>query len=200
MIINTDNYIKTYINCFDQHILKDTIQELNSLKTLNKRISEGVNNFYWEPHSWYDPKEKIIEIKKNGKQPESTKKIVKYHNNIMATLHKYIGNYINDLKDKHLTGWSGYTQILFHRYNKGTKMNKHIDHITSIFEDRKGVPILSVVGQLNDDFNGGEFVILDKTIKMKAGDILIFPSNFIFEHEVKKITKGTRLSFISWVY
>ena len=57
-----------------------------------------------------------------------------------------------------------------------------------------------MVGQLNDSFEGGEFVVLDKTIKMKAGDLLIFPSNFIFEHQVKKITKGTRLSFISWVY
>jgi predicted 2-oxoglutarate/Fe(II)-dependent dioxygenase YbiX len=56
------------------------------------------------------------------------------------------------------------------------------------------------VGQLNDSFEGGEFVVLDKTIKMKAGDLLIFPSNFIFEHQVKTITKGTRLSFISWVY
>ncbi len=79
-------------------------------------------------------------------------------------------------------------------------MASHIDHITSIFEDKKGVPVLSVVGQLNDSFEGGEFVVLDKTIKMKAGDLLIFPSNFIFEHQVKKITKGTRLSFISWVY
>ena len=118
----------------------------------------------------------------------------------MKVLFNYILKYVEGLNHKCFTGWTGYTPVLFHKYKKGTTMAPHIDHITSIFSDKKGVPILSVVGQLNDSFEGGEFLILDKKIKMKAGDLLIFPSNFIFEHQVKIITKGTRLSFISWVY
>ena len=200
MIIDTDKYIQVYSNCFDKVILKETIKELQSLKTIKKSPSENISNLHWESHSWYNPTEKTLEARKDGKELESTGKTVKHHDVIMKVLFNYILKYVQDLKHKSFYGWTGYTPILFHRYKKGTTMASHIDHITSIFEDKKGVPVLSVVGQLNDSFEGGEFVVLDKTIKMKAGDLLIFPSNFIFEHQVKKITKGTRLSFISWVY
>tara|TARA_R110002012_G_scaffold122438_2_gene272486 strand:- start:343 stop:939 length:597 start_codon:yes stop_codon:yes gene_type:complete len=198
MIIDTDKYIQLYSNCFDNVVLKETIKELRSLKTCDRK-SELISNTHWETHSWYNPEKKEIKSRKN-KELESTSKQVKHHDVIMKSLFNHILKYVHDLNYKCFTGWTGYTPILFHRYKKGTTMAAHIDHITSIFEDRKGVPILSVVGQLNDSFEGGEFVVLDKTIKMKAGDLLIFPSNFIFEHQVKTITKGTRLSFISWVY
>ena len=200
MIIDTDKYIQLYSDCFDKTILKETIKELQSLKTDKKRVSEDVSDSHWEPHGWYNPTKQIVEVRKDGKELESTGKTVKHHDAIMKVLFDYILKYIQDLNHKSFYGWTGYTRLLFHRYKKGTTMAPHIDHITSIFEDKKGVPILSVVGQLNDSFEGGEFVVLDKTIRMKAGDLLIFPSNFIFEHQVKKITKGTRLSFISWVY
>jgi hypothetical protein len=40
MIINTDDYIKLYNNCFETKALKSTIKELNSLKVTkdNRRI------------------------------------------------------------------------------------------------------------------------------------------------------------------
>jgi predicted 2-oxoglutarate/Fe(II)-dependent dioxygenase YbiX len=64
----------------------------------------------------------------------------------------------------------------------------------------KGIPILSVVGLLNDNYGGGEFMIRGKEVKLIRGDILIFPSNFIYPHEVKDITKGIRYSFVSWAF
>jgi predicted 2-oxoglutarate/Fe(II)-dependent dioxygenase YbiX len=66
--------------------------------------------------------------------------------------------------------------------------------------ERKGVPILSVLGLLNDDFEGGEFFMIDKQREFSKGDILIFPSNFIYPHVVKPVTKGIRYSFISWIW
>ena len=200
MIINTEKYIQLYSNCFAKKVLKQTIKELEVLKTKKQRASYTISDTHWEPHGWYNPTEKKIEVRKDGKELESTKKVVSHHEDIMKVLFNYILKYVEGLNHKCFTGWTGYPPVLFHKYKKGTTMAPHIDHITSIFSDKKGVPILSVVGQLNDSFEGGEFLILDKKIKMKAGDLLIFPSNFIFEHQVKIITKGTRLSFISWVY
>ena len=40
----------------------------------------------------------------------------------------------------------------------------------------------------------------DKEIKLKTGDILIFPSNFMYPHRVEPVKKGIRFSFVSWVY
>ena len=38
-------------------------------------------------------------------------------------------------------------------------MKEHQDHIHSIFDgNEKGIPILSIVGNLNDDFEGSEFI------------------------------------------
>jgi predicted 2-oxoglutarate/Fe(II)-dependent dioxygenase YbiX len=81
-------------------------------------------------------------------------------------------------------------------------MAKHVDHIHSMFDgNMKGIPILSIVGMLNDDYEGGEFVMFDdKIIELKQGDILMFPSVFLYPHEVKPVTKGVRDSFVSWVW
>ena len=80
-------------------------------------------------------------------------------------------------------------------------MRKHYDHIHSIFDgQRKGIPVLSILGVLNNDYKGGEFLVCDKEFKLKQGDMIIFPSCFMFPHEVKEVTEGTRYSWISWAF
>jgi len=95
-----------------------------------------------------------------------------------------------------------FTQIRFNRYNVDTNMKVHHDHIHTIFDgERKGVPILSILALLNDDFEGGDFLMFeDKKVKLSAGDIIIFPSNFMYPHAVTTVTKGTRYSCVSWAY
>ena len=91
--------------------------------------------------------------------------------------------------------------IRFNKYEVGSYMDMHHDHIHSIFDGKlKGIPILSIVGNLNDTYEGSEFYCRGQKIILKTGDILIFPSNFMYPHEVKKTTKGTRYSFVSWAF
>ena len=42
-------------------------------------------------------------------------------------------------------------------------------------------------------------VVSDK-INLTKGDIIVFPSNFMFPHRVEPVTKGNRYSYISWVW
>lgn len=100
------------------------------------------------------------------------------------------------------TGAGRFSTIRLNRYRSGQGMKKHIDNIHTIFDGkRKGVPIISVVGIIDDDFEGGEFVFNDEyEVKLKQGDILYFPSNFMFAHEVKPVTSGERFSFVTWGY
>jgi predicted 2-oxoglutarate/Fe(II)-dependent dioxygenase YbiX len=80
-------------------------------------------------------------------------------------------------------------------------MEMHVDHIHSLFDgERKGIPALSILGLLNDDFDGGEFVMWDEDMKLNAGDIIIFPSNFLYPHKVNTITNGERYSVINWAW
>lgn len=91
--------------------------------------------------------------------------------------------------------------IRINRYLTGTEMKSHYDHIYSLFDgEKKGVPILSVVGLLNDNFSGGEFHFYDFNVPLEAGDILIFPSSFMYPHGVRKVTGGERWSFVNWCH
>ena len=123
--------------------------------------------------------------------------------------YKIISAYIIDWasqkeKMKWFMSWNGYAFPKFMEYNKATSMQKHCDHIWSLFEDNgkpRGIPVLSIITALNDNYSGGEIIMCEKyKYKLKAGETLIFPSNFLYPHEVKKITKGTRHSMVSWVY
>ena len=81
-------------------------------------------------------------------------------------------------------------------------MAYHCDHIRSMFDgEKKDIPILSVIGTLNDDYDGGELVMFDdKEIILGEGDLIIFPSVFLYPHKINPITKGKRYSYTSWVW
>jgi predicted 2-oxoglutarate/Fe(II)-dependent dioxygenase YbiX len=52
---------------------------------------------------------------------------------------------------------------------------------------------------LNNDYEGAKFIMFDDyEIKLGAGDLLLFPSVFLYPHRVTPVTKGERYSFISW--
>ena len=60
--------------------------------------------------------------------------------------------------------------------------------------------VLAAIAYLNDDYEGGEIVFpyADVTYSPKAGDVLLFPANFICAHEVKPITAGNRYAYLSY--
>ena len=62
------------------------------------------------------------------------------------------------------------------------------------------MPILTIIGLLNDDFTKGNFMMIGEKLKFAKGQLLIFPSNFLYPHAIEKVTDGTRYQFISWVY
>ena len=38
-----------------------------------------------------------------------------------------------------------------------------------------------------------------KRLKLSAGSIVFFPSNFMYPHSIEPITKGTRYSIVAWL-
>jgi predicted 2-oxoglutarate/Fe(II)-dependent dioxygenase YbiX len=80
-------------------------------------------------------------------------------------------------------------------------MRKHYDHIHSIFDgEHKGIPVLSYVGNLNQNYEGGDLKICNQSMNLKTGDICIFPSCFLYPHEVTEVIKGVRYSFVTWSF
>ena len=189
---NLKDYILHLDNWIPQNILNKTLKELSKNKT-------------WERHAYTNPQTLKSKSKNGDKELD-----VCYGNNLtyLEELHqltwKALERYIviDKIGEETFNGWTGFSEIRFNRYNKNQIMSKHIDHIQSIFTgDIRGIPILSIVCVLNDDYQGGEFIMFDDyEIKFKAGDLIIFPSVFLYPHLVKPVKKGTRYSFVSWVY
>lgn len=80
------------------------------------------------------------------------------------------------------------------RYKEG---QFYVQHTDSFKSQQRSV---SCSFMLNDDYEGGEFAFFDREIVIKGskGSIVMFPSNFMYPHEVMPVTSGTRYSIITW--
>jgi predicted 2-oxoglutarate/Fe(II)-dependent dioxygenase YbiX len=118
---------------------------------------------------------------------------------IRAKLDKYIfysaGFAIKKYKEKFplatIQEDSGYELL---RYKEGQFYTQHTDS----FKDRPRAVSCSFV--LNDDYEGGDFAFFDRELKykLKKGSCIMFPSNFMYPHEIMPVTSGTRYSIITW--
>ena len=91
------------------------------------------------------------------------------------------------------------TDFRINRYSKGGFMSRHVDNIHHSHGQQYGYPQVSVLLYLNDNYGGGEFHVASKEFEPEKGSAIIFPSNFMFPHEAKKVTKGVRWSIITWL-
>ena len=80
------------------------------------------------------------------------------------------------------------------RYDTG---GFYIQHTDSFKQQQRSVTASLM---LNDDYEGGEFAFFDRELKYKLnkGDAIIFPSNFMYPHEIMPVTSGKRYAIITW--
>jgi len=74
------------------------------------------------------------------------------------------------------------------KYEKGSWIHPHVDHDIGIYG--------SCTINLNTDYKGGTFAFwggLHK-VELGLGDVMIWPADYFWVHEVEEITEGTRYS------
>ena len=120
----------------------------------------------------------------------------KYYEDIKHSVTLAMSKYMEKHKDIAVVR---HTDFRLNKYSEGGFMSRHIDNIHHSHGQEYGFPQASVLLFLNDNFEGGDFIISDITYKTKKGSAIVFPSNFMFPHEVKLVKKGTRYSIISWL-
>ena len=86
------------------------------------------------------------------------------------------------------------------KYEKGNFYIKHVDASSSLNRT------ISIIINLNEDYEGGDVLFFNPMTQMvyskadlKAGDMILFPSNFLYPHRVTTITKGCRYSIVTWL-
>lgn len=80
------------------------------------------------------------------------------------------------------------------KWSKGQSMGLHVDDL--------GIDNYHITGliYLNDDYTGGEisFATQGITLKPSKGDLVIFPGNLHYAHEVKEVLSGQRYTIPVW--
>ena len=184
---NIESYVKIY-NILDKKICK------KSVKLLEKKEKDFVQHeFYNDIQNVYVSYERELSVSYSDIETKEY---------FMDQIWNGLRTYCDEFQFKWFGSWKGYTELRFNRYKTDTQMELHCDHIQSMFDgQRKGIPTLSIVGILNDDYEGGDFIMWEDTkLELKTGDLLIFPSTFLYPHKVNLVTKGTRYSFVSWTW
>lgn len=92
----------------------------------------------------------------------------------------------------HVVTDSGYDLL---KYDEG---QFYVQHTDSFFQSPRS---LSCSILINDEYEGGQFAFFDREMMItgKKGSCIVFPSNFMFPHEIMPVTKGTRYSIITWL-
>lgn len=121
--------------------------------------------------------------------------------------HNYIKSRIEKVAEIYSEKWpymtaNKITEINLLQYDA----NEHKAGYTYHTDDSIVTPkrTISISICLSNNFTGGEFVFdLNKDgeyqLPQNIGDCVAFPSNFMFPHSVRRVTKGTRYALISWI-
>jgi hypothetical protein len=81
----------------------------------------------------------------------------------------------------------------FIKYGPGQHFKEHHDHGFSYN------CTVSLVAYPNDDYEGGElfFRLQGLTVKPEAGDLFVFPSNFMYPHQAMPVHSGVKHSIVT---
>lgn len=101
-----------------------------------------------------------------------------------------VEDYRKDFNIMNLKYWEAFNFI---KYGPGQHFREHHDHGYSYN------CTVSSVAYVNDDYEGGElyFRLQDLNIKPKAGDLYLFPSNYMYPHQAKPVHSGTKYSIVT---
>tara|TARA_R110000803_G_scaffold127946_1_gene195322 strand:+ start:1201 stop:1761 length:561 start_codon:yes stop_codon:yes gene_type:complete len=179
-----------------------TVENVMPIEFCKEFITQS-NKEKWSKHKWtYDyNKSENATIDEKKEWCDVQYITPKLQDLLIPFTHEAIDIYSNKFMEDNMSVLiTKFSTPRLNRYQVGQGMSKHYDHIHSLFADNEGIPVLSLVGVFNDNYEGGNFVVRDKQISLKTGDILIMPSIFIYPHKVTKVTKGVRHSFVSWAY
>lgn len=160
----------------------------------------------WAPHTWYNSQAGTF-----GSEATMELDVQNTTEELQALLTPYVVQMGGIYNEKVLFEGGGertrqimnkFSKIRFNRYGQGQIMRPHIDHIKSLFSPpEQGIPVLSMIINLNGDYEGGDLVFWDDYApKLESGDIIAWPSLFLYPHRVDEVISGLRYSGVLWCW
>ena len=194
MEINSSNLID-YIRVYDDILNKKTLNVFLKICEENpnfidaglssKEQNNSVNKKIRDVKSW-----PLFNI---GIESRTTVFWANYFNSIFT---EYIQRYNRSIGNEEKNFILKDIEVL--KYKKNGKYTFHVDH--GLYSPRT----FSCIYFCNSNYEGGElcfkFLGQEKelTIEKKDNRMIVWPSNFLYPHAVKPVTKGIRYSVVSW--
>jgi hypothetical protein len=180
-----EDYIHIVPNAITDNLISKILEEYsNSNEFVIAQVAKGVDETIRKCDSLNISDPNIIN--KNTARKELDNYL---YTSASYVLRDYLETY--NITDLAVQGDSGYCML---RYFEGSFYSQHTDHYL------QNPRILSCSFALNDDYEGGEFAFFDRKVatKIPKGSAILFPSNFMYPHEIMPVTKGVRYSIITW--
>lgn len=194
-MLNLKDYILVVENAVTDTLSKTILEEYENAKEWEATVVGAANSYSVDLevrscHAIDMSNKSVIE---NNKTNRKTIDHCLYTTAASALLQykKHYEKITNSEKHTAVQGDSGYTLL---RYQEGDFYEEHIDHCLDLPR------IISCSFVLNDDYEGGEFAFFGRELKYKLpkGSAIMFPSNFMYPHEIMPVTRGVRYSIITW--
>jgi hypothetical protein len=205
--INKENQMQTWtekidlgngIKCY-RNIIKKEFDVINKLEA-NLKPVEDQSRYSWQP-AYVGYKQLMPEyrdcadfkFKKSDIEVDTSQvslNLQELWQDIYDSALPAVDDYRRDHNIMDLKYWEA---MNFIKYGPGQHFKEHHDHGFSYN------CTVSLVGYVNDDYEGGElyFRLQDLKIKAQAGDLYIFPSNFMYPHQAMPVTSGTKYSIVT---
>ena len=169
-----------------------------SSKACDSIISFFNQNALWNPSTFSNNKENTGKVSKVDMNEYWITDKDQYYDVLKKTFRSAVDEYIK--VHTRITP-TAYTAFRMNHYAEGGFMRNHVDNIYRSHGQQYGYPHLTSLLFLNDNYKGGDFMMLDDSYKpeIKKGSVIVFPSNFMYDHEVKKVTEGNRYTIMTWI-
>ena len=186
--------------------LKDLIHIERGLIPTNlcDYIVDEIEKKEWRPHSWYNNVQGTFGSEETKEL--DVQNITAEHQQLLTPFMIRAGAAYNAKYhfecERTMQIMNKFSAIRFNRYSPGQIMRRHHDHIASLFSgDERGIPVLSFILNLNDDYEGADLYFWeDYKVPLGKGDVIMFPSLFLYPHGVTEATRGRRFSAVSWAW
>lgn len=195
---------KTWSNSYEaaqgiwcyKNIVKNGMDVINQISNV---LDQSSKIFKWMP-AYVGYQELMPEYRnchdfkyKHGEMPKTitgVSELDEIYSNLYYQQLQAVKDYTKKYNIGELRYWEAMNLV---KYGPGEHFQEHHDHGYSYN------CTVSLVLYLNDNYEGGEiyFRLQNLTVKPEAGDLFVFPSNFMYPHRAMPVIDGTKYSMVT---
>lgn len=177
------DYIKVFDNVLSDSLCEKIIGEFNESEWVDGLVKNGVIDDHRNVSTISISSSHVTKLNKEARESIDKEVFIGAGN--------AMNSYLSLYPETEVSMDTGYELL---RYKNEQYYKQHTD------ASKEYPRVVSCSFALNNEYEGGEFAFFDRslTIRVPKGSAILFPSNFMYPHEILPITKGTRYSIITW--